>query len=133
GYRVIGASSRGRPPRGRDARQEVANQFGDSLASLAERWKAYGDDVQTIEQILAEPTRANLVLEVAGSRGQHTDVDLHRPLSTNARVALVGQHAEDLALRRQGHVGDLVQEQSAAVRMFEQPGTDGAVALAAEQ
>ncbi len=48
-------------------------------------------------------------------------------------VALVGEHAQDLALRRQRHVRDLVEEQGAPVGMLEQARAADALGLAAEQ
>ena len=48
-------------------------------------------------------------------------------------IALVREHAQDLRLRRQRHVGDFVEEKRASVSMFEQTRPDDAVGLAAEQ
>ena len=62
--------------------------------------------------------------QVARGGRDDADVDLHYALPADAAEALVGQHAQDAALRRDRHVGDLVEEQCAAMRLFEQAGTN---------
>src|SRR3546814_20596053 len=52
------------------------------------------------------------------------DIDPDDTLAADAGEALSGQHAQDAALRRNRHVGDLVEEQGAAVRLFEHTGPD---------
>jgi hypothetical protein len=54
-------------------------------------------------------------------------------MTAHAVVALVGQHAQDLGLGRLRHVGDLVEEQCAAMRLLEEPRTAGVFAVDAEQ
>ena len=109
------------------AREEMADELGDVLAPLAQRRKPDRDDVQAIEQILAETAGGDFILEVARSRRKHADVDLDRALAADAVIALVGQHAQDLGLGGRRHVRDLVEEQGAAMGMFEQPGSHRAV------
>ena len=133
GHRFFRDGRRRHPPLGREAREEMADQLGDVLAPLAQRRKAHRHDVEAVEEVLAEAPGGDLVLQVARRRRKHAHVDLDRPLAADPVIALVGEHAQDLRLRRQRHVGDLVEEQGAAVRMFEQARADHAVGLAAEQ
>ena len=118
---------------GGEAGQEVIDEFRDIFAALLEGRHPHRDDVETVEEILAKTPRGNLVGEVARSRREEADVDLDRTLAANARVALIGQNAQDLALGRQRHVGDLVEEQRATMRLFEQSGSRLAVAFRAKQ
>ena len=61
-------------------------------------------------------------------------IDLHARRAADAREGLVDQHAQDLALRLQRHVGDFVQIERAVMRQFEQAGLARPVAaLHAEQ
>src|SRR4029453_17087992 len=75
----------------------------------------------------------NLVGEIARSSRKDPDVDLDRALSTDTRIALVGQDARHLGLRCRWHLGELVKEYGAAMRLFEQARTRDALLLAAEQ
>src|SRR6187402_1283578 len=77
-------------------------------------------------------TGGMFVGKIARSSRQDADIDLDRPLATDPGIALVGQHAQDLGLGRGRHIGDFIEENGAAVRLFEQPGTRDALLLAAE-
>ena len=132
-HRLFRDARRRHPPLGGEAREEMADELGNVLAPLAQRRKLHRNDVQPVEEVFAEAARGDLVLEVARGRGEDPDVDLDRPLAADAGVALVGQHAQDLALGRQRHVGDLVEEQGAAMGMLEQARAHGALRFAAEQ
>ncbi len=59
------------------------------------------------------------VRQVAVRGGDHTDVHAERPRAAEALELVLLQHAEDLGLRVRAHVADFVQEQRAAVRLFE--------------
>ena len=108
------------PPLGGEAGEEMADQLGNVLAPLAQRREAHRHDVEPVEQILAEAPGGDLLRQVARGRRKHPHVDLDRPLAADPVIALVGQHAQDLALGGQRHVGDLVEEQGAAMRLLEQ-------------
>ena len=126
-HRFLRDAQRRDPPLGREAGEEMADQLGNVLAPLAQRRQAHRHDIEAVEEILAEATGGDLVLQVARGRRQNPNVDLHRPLAADPVIALVGEHAQDLRLRRQRHVGDFVEEQRAAMRMFEQARADDAV------
>src|SRR6185437_3141793 len=116
----FGYGWRGHSPLGGKSGEEVADEFGNVLPPFLQRGQPYRHHVQTIEQIFAESTRRNLVLEVARGCREYAHVDLDRALPTDASVALIGQNPQDLALGRQRHVRNLVEEQRTAVSMFEQ-------------
>ena len=109
------------------------NELGDVLAPLGQGRQADGDDVQPVEQVLAELAAGDLGGQVARRRADHADVDLDPARSADALEGLLGQDAEYLALRRQRHVGDLVEEQRPAVRLLEQPGADEVPAVLAAE
>src|SRR3546814_13225943 len=76
-------------------------------------------------QIFAETTLGDFLGQIARGGGNDADIDLDDTLAADAGEALIGQHAQDAALRRNRHVGDLVEEQGAAVRLFEHTGQIG--------
>ena len=78
-----------------------------------------GHDVEPIVQILAEPRRRDLLLDVLVRRGEHAHVHLHRLRAADARHDAVLQHAQHLRLRGETHVADLVEKQRAAIRLLE--------------
>ena len=102
------------------ARQEVLGQRGDVLAPLAERWHHDPDDVEPIEEVVAEHPLADHLHEIAVGGGQHAHVggeSLRRPQPSELAAL---QHAQELDLERGRHLADLVQEQGAAMGFFEQ-------------
>ena len=92
----------------------------DVVAAIAQRWHAHRDDVQAVEEILAEPTGLDLTGEVDVRGGDQADVDA-TGLAARAEaldLALL-QHAQELDLHVAGDLADLVEEQRAAVRGLE--------------
>ena len=57
--------------------------------------------------------------EVAAGRGDDAHVDMNARRAADALEILVDQHAQDLGLRLQRHVGDFVEIERAAVRLLE--------------
>ena len=58
-------------------------------------------------------------------RGDNTHVHLHRRITAHAVKLPVGQHAQQTGLNVQRHIADLIQEQRAAVSLFEAPLANG--------
>jgi hypothetical protein len=54
--------------------QEVARQHGDVLAPLAQRRQAQADDVEAVEQVLAEHALAHPLFQVLVRGGDHAHV-----------------------------------------------------------
>ena len=88
----------------------------DVVLPLAQRRRADGDDVQAIEEILAEAAGADFLGEVLVRRGDHAHVDLDDGGRADRLDFPFLQHAQHLGLRAQRHVADLVEEDRAAVR-----------------
>ena len=70
-------------------------------------------------EVLAELAGGDLGFDVAAGRGDDAHVDLHLVGAADALEGLLDQHAQDLVLGLARHVGDLVDEQRAAMRLLE--------------
>jgi hypothetical protein len=79
------------------------------------------DDVQAVEEVLAESAAADELVEVAVGGGHEAHVDVEHLLAAADRPHLaVLEHAQQLHLQRRRELGDLVEEQRAAVRLADQ-------------
>src|SRR5690606_1503683 len=70
-------------------------------------------------KILAETPARDLRFEIAAGRGDDPHVDIDLAGAADALEGLVDQHPQNLVLRLARHVGDLVDEQTAAMRLLE--------------
>ena len=86
---------------------------------LAQRRQPDGDDVDAEVEVLAEAPRLDLVLELAVGRRDHAHVDLDRLGAADAADLALLQDAQQLRLHLAGDVADLVEEDGAALRLFE--------------
>ncbi len=96
------------------------------------------DDVQAVEEVLAEAPALHLLRQVAVGGGDDPDIDLDAGGTPDPLEGLLLQHAHDLALGLQRHVGDLVEQQRAAMGLLQRAHLGRAVgavaqALAAEE
>src|SRR3546814_9546379 len=66
----------------------------------------------------------DLVLKIARGGGYDPDVHLNQAAAADAGEGLLRHHPQDLALGGERHVGDLVEEQRPAMRLFQQAGAD---------
>jgi hypothetical protein len=97
----------------------VAQQFGNVLPALTQRRNLDADDVQTVQQILAEMTRLHAAFQVLMGGRNDPYIHLHRCLAAHPVELALGEHAQQPRLQRRGHVADFIEEQRAAVRLFE--------------
>ncbi len=80
-------------------------------------------DVEPVIEILAETAGGDLVRrDGAPVAGDDAHIHLHDALPADAGEALVRQHPQDLALGGERHVGDLVEEERAAMGLLQQAG-----------
>ena len=106
----------------RDFLQEIFGEQADVLGALAERRELDADDVQPVEKVLAEVFRSDdLLFEVLVRRGDDAHVGLQDVVAADAGEFALLQHAQDLALQRQRHVADFVEEKRAAIALLEAP------------
>ncbi len=101
---------------------EVIRQRIDVAPPLAKRRQQQPDRGQTVEQVLAEEALLHHGLEVPVRGGQHphVDPDLRGGADTPKRRRI--EHTQQLDLRREAHLADLVEENRPPVCHLEQPG-----------
>ena len=80
-----------------------------------------GEDVEAVEEILAEFPLRHRGLEVAVRRGHEADVDRDRMCAAEPLELPLLQDAQELHLRRGGQVSHLVQEERPLVGELEAP------------
>src|SRR5581483_51937 len=98
--------------------EEVVHQERDVLATRAQRRRGDRDDVQAVEEVLAETPGRYLGDEVAVRRGHDADVRLLRVAAERFVLPLL-HHAQELHLDARLELTDLVEEQRAAGRLRE--------------
>ena len=98
----------------------MLDQRGNIFTTFRQRGDEDRHNIQPIIEILPEPPRIDFIGQGPRAGGQHTHVDFHQPLATDAGEALVGQDAQDFALRRHRHVGDFIEKERPAMRPFKQ-------------
>ena len=124
GYSCISAIASGvrtRRRRAGDVRQEMLREERNVHGPIAQRRQRHRDDVQAIQQIVAEPAVAHRRLEVAVARRHepHRDVDLLR--AADAEEAAMLERARQLGLQLRAQHADFVDEQRAVRRELDQP------------
>ena len=97
-------------------------QVGDQIevvAAIAERRELKRHDREAEVEIRAELALRDHLFEVAVSRRDDADVDRDVGVRADRRDDVLLEHAQQLRLRRQRQVADLVEEDRAAVRALE--------------
>src|SRR5207249_6715074 len=86
---------------------------------LPQRRHEEGNDVEPVEEVLAEVASLDLLLQVLVGGGD--DADIYREVICGAerREALLLDNAQDLGLSAQAHIADFVQEKRAAMGLRE--------------
>ena len=100
---------------------EMSGQKRNVLAPLAQRRETDADDVETMKKILAKQAFLDPCFQVLVRRGNHADVGLDRRLAANPVVMSVGKDPQQPGLQFGRHVADFVEEQRAALGLFEAP------------
>ena len=92
----------------------------DVVGAVVQRRQVQPHDAEPVEQVLAEPAGADLVLEVAVGRRDDPDVDLLRLRAADAADLALLERAQQLRLEIERQLAELVEEQRAAVGLLEQ-------------
>src|SRR5262249_21233789 len=100
--------------------QERFGERAQILDPLAERRALDREDVEPEIEVLAEAAEAHFFGDVLVGRGEHADVDVKHALAAEAADLARLKRAEDLGLRGEIHVADLVEEECAGVRLLEE-------------
>ena len=90
-------------------------------AALAQRRQGDRDHLQTVEEILAEAPLSDLLGEVLVRRGDDADVDPDGAVGADRADLAVLEHPQQLHLQGGAHLGDLVEEDRAAVGGLKEP------------
>ncbi len=99
--------------------QEVAGEQRNVLAPLAQARQTDADDVQAVEQVLAEQAVLDPRFQVLVRRRDDADVGLDRRMAADPVEVAIGQHAQQAGLQFGRHVADFVEEQRAALGLLE--------------
>ena len=102
--------------------QEPPDERRDVLATISQRRDANANDVEAIEQILAEALIANHLFDVRVGGGHDAHVYLHGPRLADRLNLTVLEEPQQLGLNVRFELADLVQEQGAAVGALNHPG-----------
>src|SRR5581483_898566 len=107
--------------------QVVLREQGNIFLATAQRWKLKADNIQPIEKVFAEAAFFDRLLQINVRRCNDPDIDLDLLRSAEPHKTAVLQDAQDLGLHVDRHGADLVEEQRALVRDFEEAllGGDG--------
>src|SRR5574337_2165675 len=100
--------------------EKMGGEQRDVLRTLAQRWQPYRKHVQPVEQVLAEPTRRRLGLEIAMGGTDHPHVDLDGRVVPDAPDLLLLERAVELHLGLERQLADLVEEDRPALGLLEQ-------------
>src|SRR5688500_3711842 len=76
-----------------------------------------------MEEVVAEATGGDFLVEVAARRGEDADVDADGMLSADATELASFDHAEQLRLQGDVEIADFVDEERPSVRLLEHAGT----------
>src|SRR6266571_1536463 len=118
-HRLRGEAPRAQSVVAPDLLQQHPRQLGDVLLTLAQGRHADGDDLEPEVEVVAEPAATDQVLQVGVGRGQHAHVDAQLTAAAHAHELSLLQNAQELGLREQIHVADLVEEDGSAVGELE--------------
>ena len=100
----------------------MACQRQDVARPLAQRRDGQGEDAETVIEILAEPACLDLRTQVSVGGGDHAHVETQHALAAQPLDLALLQDPQQLALQAQFHLGDLVEQQGAALGEFELAG-----------
>ena len=102
--------------------QEMIDEHRDLFAPLPQRRDADLDDVQAVVEVFTELMRPHGRLEVAIGGGDEPHVGADGLLAAHARELAVLEHVQQLGLKPQRHLADLVEQERALVRRLELSG-----------
>ena len=106
----------------RHFRDGMCRQERDVVGSGTKRRQREWEHVQPVEQILAEPARADRFGQVLVRGGNDPNVDLARDVLADTLVLPLLQHPQEFGLQFEGKIADLVEKDRAAVRDLEAAG-----------
>src|SRR5580693_4591272 len=106
----------------RDHGEEMANQIGNILGALAQRWQAQRYYVQAEEQIFAKQALLDELAQILVGRGDDAHIRFNWSTAADSGVFALLQHAQKASLRFHWHVADFVEEKRTAFGLLEASG-----------
>src|SRR5262249_15417958 len=100
---------------------EMTSQEGDVTAALAQRRELDARDGESIEEVVAEASGLDFLVEVAPGGRHHAHIDADPLVATDAPKLGPLDCAQELRLKGDVEIADLVDEQRAAVGVLEEP------------
>ena len=102
-----------------DFLDEVFGEETDIFGALSKRRELDTNDIEAVEEVLSEAAVGHLLFEIFVRCGDDTDIGLDHLVTADAGEFPVLEHAQNFGLELDGHVADLVEEEGAAVALFE--------------
>jgi hypothetical protein len=99
--------------------EEHHRKAGQVLEPVAERRQVQGEDAQAIVEVLSESALPDGAGQIHVGRGEDTDVDLDRAVAAHRLEATLLQDPEQLRLKLDGQLADLVEQERASVGHLE--------------
>src|SRR5688572_26861442 len=96
-----------------------AREVRDVAASMTEWWQLDARNGKAMEEIVAEATERDLLVEIASRRREDAHVDLNPAIAADAPDLEALDRAKELRLEREIEIADLVDEERSAVRLLE--------------
>ena len=90
--------------------QEMRDQGGDVLFSIAQGWQANTDHVEPVIQVFTEGSVRDIRFQIAVGRGQHAHIRLDGCTAAYAFKGAELQHTQKFLLRAHTQLADLIQE-----------------------
>src|SRR5271166_301110 len=106
--------------RGRQAHgkffKKVRGQWSNVIEALPQGWNLDGKSAETVVQIFAEFPLAHEAQQVRVGGGDDTGIDAHDFGAAQTLQFFLLQKAEQLGLKAQRHLSDLIEEKRASLR-----------------
>ena len=99
---------------------EVLGEKDGVTGTFAKRRQVDGDDIESIEEVLAEASGLCEFRKIAIGSGYDANIDLDRSVAAHAHQFAFLKYAQQLGLKWKREFGNFVEEGGAAVSGFEQ-------------
>ena len=103
----------------RELADEVVDEHGDVLAAVAQRRQFDAEDVEPVKKVGAELAFLDQFFEVLVGGGDAAEVHVDDLVAANAGDFALLQHPQQIGLRLEGDVADLIEENRSAFGDFE--------------
>jgi hypothetical protein len=91
----------------------------DIVRALAERGQANFENVQAIEEVLAEEALTDAFGQIDIGGGDNPDIEAHAFVAAEALDLAFLENAQKASLKADGHIADFIEEDGAIVGGFE--------------